>query len=219
MIIGDINYPLIDWNNLSCEGQGKEFLNVCLDFNFNQYVDFPTHSRNNILDLVLSNDESILSVDNLGPLGNSDHVMLLVVTNHEVKHETTTNVRYNWRKADYDAMKSEINVIKWDEKLTGDIEQNWNEFKKLINESIEKHVPKITTDHLNFNSLLNKSQHGFMKSRSCQTNLLEFMDFEDVQVKAVRMISGLRSNDYQGKLAELNLWSLAKRREMYDLVG
>ena len=145
MIIGDINYPLIDWNNLSCEGQGKEFLNVCLDFNFNQYVDFPTHSRNNILDLVLSNDESILSVDNLGPLGNSDHVMLLVVTNHEVKHETTTNVRYNWRKADYDAMKSEINVIKWDDKLTGDIEHNWNEFKKLINESIEKHVPKVTT--------------------------------------------------------------------------
>ena len=41
---------------------------------------------------------------------------------------------------------------------------------------------------------------------------------EDVQMKAVRMISGLRSNEYEGKLAELKLWSLAKRREMFDLV-
>jgi hypothetical protein len=32
------------------------------------------------------------------------------------------------------------------------------------------------TDHLELNSLLNKSQHGFMKHRSCATNLLEFLE-------------------------------------------
>jgi hypothetical protein len=32
------------------------------------------------------------------------------------------------------------------------------------------------TDHLYTNNLLNLSQHGFVSNRSCQTNLLEFMD-------------------------------------------
>ena len=32
------------------------------------------------------------------------------------------------------------------------------------------------------------------------------------------MISGLNSNSYEDKLKELNLWSLEKRRRMYDLV-
>jgi len=31
-------------------------------------------------------------------------------------------------------------------------------------------------DHLVANSLINDSQHGFMKNRSCTTNLLEFLE-------------------------------------------
>ena len=41
---------------------------------------------------------------------------------------------------------------------------------------------------------------------------------EDVQKKAIGMISGLRSRDYAAKLQELDLWSLQKRRVMCDLI-
>ena len=41
---------------------------------------------------------------------------------------------------------------------------------------------------------------------------------ENVQKKAVGMISGLRANDYDGKLEELGLWTLEKRREMFDMI-
>ena len=41
---------------------------------------------------------------------------------------------------------------------------------------------------------------------------------ENVQNKAVGMISGLTSQDYDGKLLELNLWSLEKRRLMFDMM-
>ena len=41
---------------------------------------------------------------------------------------------------------------------------------------------------------------------------------EDVQKRAVRMTSGLKSNDYEGKLKEVGLTSLAKRRERGDLI-
>lgn len=143
VIVGDINYPAIDWKNLSCEGQGKDFLNTCLDKGFHQYVTFATHSRNNILDLVLSNNENILNVENLGPLGNSDHVMLLITTNHGLDEEETSYTKFDWRKADYRAMNEELSKVNWTEKLNGNIEKNWQELKTSINQSINKNVPKI----------------------------------------------------------------------------
>ena len=63
LLIGDINFPKIDWDNLTCDNRGKDFMNVCIDHNFTQYIDFPTCNRPpfNTLDLVLSNDNSIIS--------------------------------------------------------------------------------------------------------------------------------------------------------------
>jgi hypothetical protein len=41
---------------------------------------------------------------------------------------------------------------------------------------------------------------------------------ENVQKRAVRMVSGLISTTYEGRLSELNLMSLEKRRLKYDMV-
>jgi hypothetical protein len=41
---------------------------------------------------------------------------------------------------------------------------------------------------------------------------------ESVQKKAVGMISGLQAISYEEKLVELDLWSLEKRRLMFDYV-
>ena len=40
-------------------------MNACKDNNLSQYVDFPTHKKNNVLDLILSNNDFIVGVDNL----------------------------------------------------------------------------------------------------------------------------------------------------------
>ncbi len=45
---------------------------------------------------------------------------------------------------------------------------------KLIKDGITK--------HLEVNSLINQSQHGFTKSKSCLTNFLEYLDTEDFRV-------------------------------------
>ena len=41
---------------------------------------------------------------------------------------------------------------------------------------------------------------------------------EEVQIAAVRMVSGLKSKDYHGRLAELGLTTLEERRREMDLV-
>ena len=36
--------------------------------------------------------------------------------------------------------------------------------------------------HLKDNKLINKSQHGFMRKRSCLTNLIEFSEYITIQI-------------------------------------
>ena len=41
---------------------------------------------------------------------------------------------------------------------------------------------------------------------------------ENVQIRAVKMISGLKGKTYQEKLRELNLMSLEERRTRFDMI-
>ena len=41
---------------------------------------------------------------------------------------------------------------------------------------------------------------------------------ENVQKKAVRMVSGLRESTYEDRLKEIGLWTLEKRRLMFDMI-
>ena len=49
-------------------------------------------------------------------------------------------------------------------------------------------------------------------------NLTDIKNIEAVQIKAVKMVSGLKSQDYHERLKELDLWTLEKRRNFADLV-
>ena len=142
ILIGDFNFPKIDWNTLTCDNYSKDFMNACIDNNFMQYVDFPTHKKDNILDLVLANNDCVLNVDNLGPLSSSDHVMLLVNTCVDFNVNECNSKQYNWRKADYDQMKIELINVDWSNLLAADnIEENWETFKNIIDNTVKKNVP------------------------------------------------------------------------------
>ncbi len=41
---------------------------------------------------------------------------------------------------------------------------------------MESIIKDAIVDHLDVNKLINGSQHGFMKNKSCLTNLLEFFE-------------------------------------------
>ena len=143
IVVGDFNFPHIDWENLTANGQqSTEFLDLCIENNLHQYVSFGTHNRNNILDLVLCNDECIVSINDLGPLGNSDHTMIQIVTNHSIVDEVERTKIFNWFKADKESLKEEVNHVNWDEILTGtSVEDDWNTFKNTLQKICEKHVP------------------------------------------------------------------------------
>jgi hypothetical protein len=55
VIICDFNLPGTDWANERSDLKGRELLDTVQEEGFEQLVSFPTHTKGNILDLVLSN--------------------------------------------------------------------------------------------------------------------------------------------------------------------
>ena len=48
----------------------------------------------------------------------------------------------DWKKADYNAMKTELNSVNWKDILNSkDIEDNWQKFVTTVNTVIDKNVP------------------------------------------------------------------------------
>ena len=100
---------------------------------------------------------------------------------------------------------------------------------------MESIIKDQVVDHLVNNSLLNKSQNGFMKHKSCATNLLEFMekitlesdnnipmdiiylDFSEAfdKVPKHRLIQKLKSHGIEGNvLSWINNWLTGRRQRV-----
>ena len=78
-LVGDFNYPRVDWSNHGCPDCDSAFIEAIFDSGLHQHVTCPTRlNPDHILDLVLTGDERAivtLAVD--APLGNSDHCSIL----------------------------------------------------------------------------------------------------------------------------------------------
>ena len=67
LIIGDFNFPTIDWENNSGENKCRPFLDSLNDKFLQQMVDFPTHICGNVLALVLTDiPERIINIEPIG---------------------------------------------------------------------------------------------------------------------------------------------------------
>jgi len=145
IFIGDFNRPGIDWEReTSKEAKAQEFLEAVVEGGLQQLVNFPTHTKGNVLDLILTDcPDKILQVSDAGRLGRSDHCILNTVLDFQPNSISTNTSRYNWSKANTDMIKSDLDRIHWRETLNGkSVEDAWGIFRDTLSESIEKNVPK-----------------------------------------------------------------------------
>jgi hypothetical protein len=53
------------------------------------------------------------------------------------------NVRYNWKRADMPAIRSELEGVDWERELSRrTMEEGWTWFKEQLHNAVEKFVPK-----------------------------------------------------------------------------
>ena len=154
IITGDMNFPGIDWKNYGSvkydeKNKNYQFLEATRDGYLYQHVKSATRGRGSnkpsILDLFFTNDEDIISsVSYNSPLGKSDHCVLSVEYDCKLDENNWCKYRYNYERGNYSKMHQDLD-INWEKlfsSIAGDVNEYWENFLSIFNESQENNIPK-----------------------------------------------------------------------------
>jgi ribonuclease P/MRP protein subunit RPP40 len=136
VVMGDFNFPELDWSNLDNLDVQNSFVD-CLFNNFLlQLVDEPTRG-NNYLDLILSSEENMIQNLSVGEhFETSDHqVIRFDLLSKKIKNKASI-VRYDYFRADYDEVRKQMHALQLEtsniniNKTVCEVEYRWSSIKE-----------------------------------------------------------------------------------------
>ena len=122
LIMGDINYPEIDFAtntvNAGTDAAPTKFLDKMQELFLHQHVTHFTRFRSNhepsVLDYVITDDGNLIDeIHYDAPLGKSDHLFLSWFTTLHVKHLHSLQEKLNFWKGDYLKINEALSAIDW----------------------------------------------------------------------------------------------------------
>ena len=143
VILGDFNYPDINWETSIGHEENTEFLETIADSYLTQLVEDPTRG-DNILDLVFTSDDNL--VENLAVgehFGDSDHNIIRfdIITSSKIKENNVFIPNFN--RANFEEIRNKLREVNWSDILLNlDTDDKWKLLKKNLLEIIDKFVPK-----------------------------------------------------------------------------
>ena len=148
VVCGDFNLPRIDWNTgMSRKAEFSfttKFIDKIEEMGWFQHVKTSTHfwkEQHLCLDLVFTSEEGMVDgVKELPPMGKSDHVcQQWKVVVGEVVFKNTMLTRHNFKRADWNAVKSYFRIFEFEEQDSSTIMND--KLVKFINEVKSNHIP------------------------------------------------------------------------------
>ena len=148
IVTGDLNMPSVDWDNFSSTDNTEQlFLDTFSNLELDQLVSVPTHTKGNTLDLLLTDKPALISdvsVSGSDLPCKSDHFCLNFRLKSKFKRlKLQKREVYNFKRANWDGLNSDLKSINWDSELNGDIDMAWFSFKQTLFNLMDKHIPKI----------------------------------------------------------------------------
>ena len=132
------------------------FLNALRDTFFYQHVNEPTRARGtdtpSLIDLILSNEESqVNNLAYLAPLGKSDHSVLSFTFECYIEQESTSE-KYNYDKANFEAMKGHLETSNWitdflERTENANVNDCWKMLRDKLLELRNRYVPYEKARH------------------------------------------------------------------------
>ncbi|CAG2196936.1 unnamed protein product [Mytilus edulis] len=156
LIMGDFNYPEINWETWNTKGDRpnsteNKFLEALQDNFLYQHTTKPTRWRGadtpHTLDLLITNEEEMISnLEYMSPLGKSDHCVLSFDFNCYVNIKRAPKIANLYNHGNYKDFIQELNKIDWHNKLNAEnsIDKNWNYFLTILKELESRFVPTKT---------------------------------------------------------------------------
>ena len=153
LILGDFNFPEIDWMKYLIKGSDISLPANCFDITqdlfLKQHVDFNTRFRegneSSMLDLIFTNEDYMIeNLRSIAPLGKSDHVGLLFtfITYSAIDSRVYGGKKHDYWKADMSEINSSLQKVKWEEEMENKgVNQSWRFFRSKIEEVVKNNVP------------------------------------------------------------------------------
>jgi hypothetical protein len=151
LIMGDFNYPGIDYNKETTkEGDtaaSTKFLHktqdLCLVQNVTGNTRFRINQQPSMLDYVFTEEDNLIDEVIYGvPLGKSDHITLEWKIILKAKETVGQHARLNFWKGNYMEMSTEVKQIKWKELMEGKtVNEMWHCFRSIILNLTSRYVP------------------------------------------------------------------------------
>ena len=213
LVVGDFNCPNINWVNSTLNTtdtvkvEQQLLLTFSIENSMYQFVKNPTRGPN-MLDLVFSNSESIISnCTNSAPFGKSDHqsVTFHMNTKYEWKKPETT--QYNFKKADYKSLNVYLASIDWDQAMSqcNDVNEKYCKLCEIVQSGISLYVPisegKTKYQQSKYMSYLNRNKRKMWKSyQKCKS--LENLDKYRTASAALQKAAVKQRDNYEKGIIE-----------------
>lgn len=193
LIVGDFNHPVIQWepspvlpSNISATSPQTRFVECIRDTFLHQHVSFPTRFREGqtptLDDLVFTNEtEMIDNLDQLDPLGASDHIGLSFITKFDTNTPPTIKTVSNYNKGNYTAMKDMLS-IDWDDELRGlSVQEMTDRINEAITSAVNKWVPKKIINTNTKKKPLWMNHHALLKVKKKHHAWIRYLNTKDGQ--------------------------------------
>ena len=149
-ILGDFNFPSIDWRTPSCSGSSSHrlFLDFCTTNSLTQCVDYPTHDKRNTLDILLCNESAnslLINHFSSAPPWFTDHFLISVKLALNNNNLTNSNSYFypDFKRGNYDLISDLLLNANWDfcYSQQSDVQTIYDRFISILKETIEIHIP------------------------------------------------------------------------------
>jgi hypothetical protein len=130
--VGDFfNLPSISWEEGRATGPARRLLEASEEAGLSQLVEFPTHRKGNLLDLILTDcPEKFIQIKDEGCLGSSDHCIITAEIEIELQKQKKTP-RNIWNRGNYGQIRMELDTVDWINEINGrDLETAWKFLKE-----------------------------------------------------------------------------------------
>ena len=208
-IIGDLNYPKIDWENGLSDTKSSAFLETVQEKFLTQCIDFPTHTKGNILDVLITDvPDTVLSVEDIGIVGKSDHVLILCEIAMSLNKSCTSQTVPDWNKGDIDGAKQNLNLYNWEEVMANmTTNEAWDCFLNKASDIHSKFIPNKNRRNPNKPPWLNrelvrlqrKKGRLWRKYKKTQSET-DFEQYKECRKSLQRRLRSARRN-FEKKLA------------------
>ena len=154
LIMGDLNIKEIDWVNIASKNSDPQhfncrFIECVRDCYLTQHVTENTRQRGSdtpsCLDLVFTNKEELINeVEQVAPLGKSDHSILKFDLKLEVE-TPAPKIIVKYEQGNYEKINEILSQIDWVgefNKYPDNVEKQWEFFKSKYCEAERLHVPR-----------------------------------------------------------------------------